>query len=130
MEKETIEFEFKQRILKLKAPSSLATCLDFVCIWSTDINRAKFTRLCAGAIAVSAPAGRGLPSYDISQSDPVAFGHGAVEALLKGGCNLANVYTIGSKLLAQMAKSIPTDDAIENAENFTEAGAGRTPALV
>ena len=104
MKKETIDFEFKQRIIKLKPPSSLATCLDFVCIWSTDINRAKFTRLCAGAIAVSAPAGRGLPRYDISQSDPIAFGHGAVEALLSGGCNLADVYTIGSKLLGSMAK--------------------------
>jgi hypothetical protein len=130
MKKETIEFEFKQRIIKLSAPSSLATCLDFVCIWSTDINRAKFTRLCAGAIAVSSPPGRGLPSYDISQSDPVSFGHGAVEALLSGGASLSNVYTIGSKLLGMMAKSIPTDDEIDSAENFIEAGADRTPATV
>ena len=121
---------FKQKNLDLEIPKSLATCLDFVAIWSTDINRAKFTRLCAAAIAISAGRGVGLPSYDISQSDPISFGHGAVDALLNGGVKLTDIYKIGGQLLQNMAKIIPTDSEIETAENFTVAGADHMPATV
>jgi hypothetical protein len=125
-----MKFEFRQKIHTLTPPKSMATCLDFVSIWSSDINRAKFTRLCAAAIAVCAPNGIGLPSYDISQSDPVSFGHGATDALLNGGCTISNIYTIGGQLLADMAKTLPNDDEVEQAENFTVAGADHLPATV
>ena len=80
-----LEFEFRQKIIRLTPPKSLATCMDFVSVWSSQIPRSQFSRLCAGAIAVSAPSGSGLPRYDIALGDPVAFGHGALDTLLSSG---------------------------------------------
>lgn len=116
---EEIDFEFQQKIIKLRPPKSLATAMDFVSVWSAQIPRSQFSRLCAGAISVSSPRGSGLPQYDIALGDPVAFGHGSLEALLSSGVTPSRIYTVGSQLLAMMAQNIPTEEEIESAVNFT-----------
>ena len=126
MENPKIEFEFRQKIITLKPPKSLATSMDFVSVWSSDIPRSHFSRLCAGAISVSSPKGSGLPRYDISQGDPIAFGYGSLNALLSSGVTPSRIYTVGSQLLAFMAKSIPTEEEIEEATNFSNPKEGES----
>ena len=115
-----LEFEFRQKIIRLTPPKSLATCMDFVSVWSSQIPRSQFSRLCAGAIAVSAPSGSGLPRYDIALGDPVAFGHGALDTLLSSGVTPSRIYTSGAQLLGIMAQGIPTEEEIESAINFSD----------
>lgn len=119
METPKIEFEYRQKILTLTPPKSLATCMDFVSVWSSDIPRSHFTRLCAGAISLAAPKGQGFPRYDIGQGDPIAFGHGSLDVLLSSGVTPSRIYTVGSQLLAFMAKVIPTEEEIEEETNFS-----------
>ena len=105
-------------------PKSLATCLDFVSIWGSDPNRAQLGRLCAAAIAVCVDHAKCLPAYPISDGDPIAFGHKVLDRLLSAGVLVSDVYEIGSDLLVEMVNQIPTEQAVEDKANFTQAPAG------
>ena len=104
-------------------PSSIATCLDFVSIWGTqDLNRAQLGRLCAAAIAVSVDHKRVLPAYPIASGDPIAFGYKVLDRLLDAGVSPAKVYEMGSSVLVEMMRVIPSEQEVEERANFTQEG--------
>jgi len=106
-----------------KIPSSIATCLDFVSIWGTQgLNRAQLGRLCAAAIAVSVDHKRVLPAYPITSGDPIAFGYKVLDRLLDAGVSPAKVYEMGSEVLIEMMRVIPSEQEVEERANFTQEG--------
>jgi hypothetical protein len=105
-----------------KIPSSIATCLDFVSIWGANPNRAQLGRLCAAAIAVSVDHKRVLPAYPITSGDPIAFGYKILDRLLDAGVTPAKVYEMGSEVLLEMMRVIPSEQEVEERANFTQEG--------
>lgn len=104
---------------EIHMPKSLATCVDFVSIWGSEPNRAQLGRLCAAAIAVGVDHARILPAYKIASGDPILFGHKVMDRLLDSGVPLSEIYDMGSQVLLQMMKAIPTEEDVENTANFS-----------
>ncbi len=102
-----------------RIPNSIATCLDFVSIWGSDPNRAQLGRLCASAIAVAVDHARILPAYPVHSGDPVKFGHKILDRLLDAGVSPGQVYDMGSEILLEMMRQIPTEREVEEVANFT-----------
>ena len=100
-------------------PKSVAISLDFVSIWGSDLNRAQLGRLCAGAIAVAVDHAKCLPAYPIHTGDPIKFGFKVMERLLEAGCTPADIYDIGTQILLEMVKIIPSEEQVENQTNFS-----------
>tara|TARA_R110000822_G_scaffold144811_2_gene283624 strand:+ start:1111 stop:1458 length:348 start_codon:yes stop_codon:yes gene_type:complete len=100
-------------------PKSLATCLDFVAIWGSSPNRAQLGRLCAAAISLCVDHEKCLPAYPVLAGDPIGYGHKILDRLLDAGVKPAYIYEVGSNLLVEMMKEIPTEEAIEEKVNFT-----------
>lgn len=100
-------------------PKSMATSLDFVSIWGAEPNRAQLGRLCAAVIAVCVDHARVLPSYPVATGDPIAFGHKCLDRLLEAGVGAGDIYEIGSQLLVEMIKEIPSEREVEDLANFT-----------
>jgi len=105
-----------------KVPSSIATCLDFVSIWGSEPNRAQLGRLCAAAIAVSVDHKRILPAYPLGSGDPIAFGYKILDRLLDAGVSPAKIYEMGSAVLLEMMRLIPSESEVEERANFSRAG--------
>lgn len=104
---------------EIHMPKSLATCVDFVSIWGSEPNRAQLGRLCAAAIAVGVDHAKILPAYKIASGDPILFGHKIMDRLLGSGVLLSDVYEMGSLVLVEMMKAIPTEEDVEQTANFT-----------
>jgi len=105
-----------------KIPSSIATCLDFVSIWGSSPNRAQLGRICAAAIAVSVDYKRVLPSYPVTSGDPISYGHKILDRLFDAGVTPAKIYEMGSSLLLEMMKVIPSEKEVEEKANFLQVG--------
>jgi len=105
-----------------KIPSSIATCLDFVSIWGSSPNRAQLGRICAAAIAVSVDYKRVLPAYPVTSGDPISYGHKILDRLFDAGVTPARVYEMGSSLLIEMMKVIPSEKEVEEKANFLQVG--------
>ncbi len=103
----------------VQMPKSMATSLDFVSIWGSEPNRAQLGRICAAVIAVCVDHARVLPSYPVATGDPIAFGHKCLDRLLGAGVGAGEIYAIGSQLLIEMLKEIPSEEAVEEQANFT-----------
>ena len=103
-------------------PKSIATCLDFVAIWGSEPNRAQLGRLCAAAIAVSVDHKRVLPAYPLGNGDPIAFGYKILDRLLEAGVTPGKVYEMGSAVLVEMMKVIPSEKEVEERANFSQVG--------
>ena len=104
---------------EVHTPKSMATCVDFVSIWGSEPNRAQLGRLCAAAIAVGVDHAKILPAYKIATGDPVSFGHKIMDRLLGAGVPLSDIYDMGSQVLLQMMKEIPSEDDVEKTANFS-----------
>tara|TARA_B100000900_G_scaffold394867_1_gene392711 strand:+ start:8152 stop:8517 length:366 start_codon:yes stop_codon:yes gene_type:complete len=105
-----------------RLPSSIATCLDFVSIWGAHPNRAQLGRICAAAIAVSIDHKRVLPAYPVTSGDPIAFGYKILDRLLDAGVTPAKIYEMGSEVLLEMMRVIPSEQEVEEKANFTQEG--------
>ena len=99
-------------------PNSLATCLDFVSVWGSTLNRAQLGRLCAAAIGVCVDHAKVLPAYKINTADPLSYGHKIMERLLESGVSPGEIYEVGAGLLLEMAHKLPTEDEVETESNF------------
>lgn len=107
------------------APSSMATCWDFISIWGSDPNRAQLARLCAGAIGVCVDHAKCLPAYRVLDGDPIAYGHAIMDRLLSNGVLPGEVYNMGVECLIEMTKQIPTQEQVEETANFTQPPVGK-----
>ncbi len=115
-----MKLKIKNRDVELTLPESLATCMDFVGTYKEEMPTAHFARLMAASIGVCTPPGNGLPAYNLSIADPISYGHGCLDALFSGGVKMNQVYKVGQKMLNTMAANIPTEEELEEAENFSE----------
>ena len=104
---------------ELVLPNSMATCWDFIAIWSNNPNRAQLARLCAGAIGVCVDHAKVLPAYRVADGDPIAYGHTIMDRLMDAGVTPGAVYELGVKCIVEMTTKIPTEDAVEQTANFT-----------
>ena len=104
--------------IKLKAPRSLATCMQFTALWAGDNDRAVLAQLCAGALGVCCDP---LPIYAPSASAPLDYGFMVLEELLNAGIAPSKIYKLGSECLALMAGKLPSEDDVTEAENFIQA---------
>lgn len=105
----------KKGDVELSAPHSLATCMQFTALWAGDLDRARLSQLCAGAIGVCCGS---MPRYIPSNSAPLDYGYQCLEDLLQAGCTPTVIYQVGSDCLALMAAKIPSEDEVTEAENF------------
>jgi len=92
-----------------------------VSIWGSHPNRAQLGRLCAACIAISVDHARILPAYPVSSGDPIAYGHKVLDRLLDNGVTPSAVYEMGSAILVEMMRIIPSEDGVEERANFTQA---------
>ena len=99
-------------------PQSLATCFDFVSIWGSDPNRAQLGRLCAAAIGVAIDHTSRLPKYNVSKGDVLGYGHTCMDRLLKAGVTPAQMFEMGTQILAEMTGQINFGE-VEQTANFT-----------
>ena len=107
----------KKGDVELSAPHSLATCMQFTALWAGDLDRARLSQLCAGAIGVCCGS---MPRYIPSNSAPLDYGYQCLEELLQAGCTPTVIYQVGSECLALMAAKIPSEDEVTEAENFSK----------
>ena len=105
-----------------KIPSSIATCLDFVSIYGSQPNRAQLGRLCAAAIAAAVDHKRVLPAYPVTSGDPIAFGYKVLDRLMDAGVTPSKIYEMGSEVLLEMMRVIPSEQEVEDRANFTQEG--------
>jgi hypothetical protein len=105
-----------------KIPSSIATCLDFVSIYGSQPNRAQLGRLCAAAIAAAVDHKRVLPAYPVTSGDPIAFGYKVLDRLMDAGVTPSKIYEMGSEVLLEMMRVIPSEQEVEEKANFTQEG--------
>lgn len=100
-------------------PKSMAICLDFVSVWGSEPNRAQLGHLCAGAIGVAVDHSRCLPMYKPEQGDPVGYGFKILDRLLSAGVTPNQVYEMGSNVLVEMMKVLPSEEQVETTANFS-----------
>ena len=110
---------------EIKSPS-LATCFEFVSIWSTNTDMSMTARLCAGSLGVCLDHFAMLPKYKPSVHKPSDYGHLILDRLLEKGITPSDIFQQGSICLAFMASKIPTQEAVEEKINFTNALNGDT----
>ena len=104
---------------QLVVPESMATCWDFIAIWSNDPNRAQLARLCAGAIGVCVDHAKVLPAYRVADGDPIAYGHTIMDRLMANGVTPGAIYELGVQCIVEMTRKIPTQQQVEETANFT-----------
>ena len=105
---------------------SLATCFEFVSIWSTNADMSITSRLCAGALGVCLDHLAILPKYKPSVHRPSGYGHLILDRLLQTGVSPGEIFEQGTKCLSFMASKIPTEEAVEEKVNFTPPQNGDT----
>ena len=108
---------------ELKTPS-LATCFEFISLWSTSSDTALTARLCAGGIGVCLDHLAKLPKYKPAIHKPSDYGHIILDRLLNAGVYPAEIFEEGTKCLSFMATKIPTQEAVEDKINFSNAQSG------
>ena len=100
-------------------PKSITILLDIVFEQSsTNGSRAKFGRLAAAAIGVLCPSIR-APKYSIVDCDPMLYGATMQTYLMDNGVPLGDIISAGSKCLVMAGSKIPSNEEVEERENFS-----------
>lgn len=115
-----IELKLGKSEFKVQAPSSLATCLEFVTLWDSD-DSVRLLRLCAGAIGVALDEKGLYPKYRPLKTSPIPYGRMMLERLLDDGVSAPDIYAAGSNCLLEFAKQIPKEEGVEEKANFTHS---------
>lgn len=100
-------------------PKSISILLDIVFEQSsTNGSRARFGRLAAASIGVLCPSIH-PPKYSMMDCDPLMYGATMQKYLLDNGVSLGDIITAGSKCLVMAGSKIPSNDEVEERENFS-----------
>lgn len=100
---------------------SLATCFEFVSLWTSESDNAQLARLCSGALGACLDHTRKLPKYRAGSSNPREYGHKCLERLLETGVTASTIYEEGVKALSFMATKIPTEAEVDEKANFSSS---------
>tara|TARA_B100000700_G_scaffold313751_1_gene399268 strand:- start:427 stop:810 length:384 start_codon:yes stop_codon:yes gene_type:complete len=106
--------------IDLESPS-LATCFEFVALWTSESDNAQLARLCSGALGVCLDHTRKLPKYRPGRHSPREYGHKCLERLLEYGITASIIYEQGVTALSYMATKIPTEKEVEEKANFSSS---------
>ena len=104
--------------IDLSSPS-LATCFEFVSLWSAETDNAMLARLCAGSIGVCIDHTARLPKYRSNKYRASDFGHLCLDRLLGQGVTASVIYEEGIKCLSFMSTKIPTESEVDERANFS-----------
>jgi hypothetical protein len=106
--------------IDLSSPS-LASCFEFVSLWSAETDNAELARLCAGSIGVCIDHTAKLPKYRPSKHRASDYGHSCLDRLLGYGITASIIYEEGVKCLSFMSQKIPTEEEVNEKANFTSS---------
>ena len=106
--------------IDLSSPS-LASCFEFVSLWSAETDNAELARLCAGSIGVCIDHTAKLPKYRPSKHRATDYGHTCLDRLLGYGVTASTIYEEGVKCLSFMSQKIPTEEEVNEKANFTSS---------
>jgi len=98
---------------------SLATCFEFVSLWSAETDNAQLARLCAGSIGVCLDHMARLPKYRPVKHRASDYGHTCLDRLLGLGVTASVIYEEGVKCLSYMSQKIPTEREVDERANFS-----------
>ena len=115
----SIELKLGKKTYSVENPESLATCLEFVTLWSSSAD-VKLLRLCAGAIGIYLDKTALYPTYKPTKEEPIEYGRKMLERLLDDKIIASNIYEAGSICLKNMFYCIPTESEVEETANFTQ----------
>ena len=104
--------------ISVKKPDSLALLFEFAIAWSLSEDAITNARLCAGAIGIYTDHHALLPRYKPFKETPVSYGYKCLESLLNLKVQGSEVYDVGTKLLSDMASSLPRNEVIEEKKDF------------
>ena len=104
--------------IELSSPS-LATCFEFVSLWSAETDNAMLARLCAGSIGVCLDHTARLPKYRPVKHRASDYGHNCLDRLLGLGITASVIYEEGIKCLSFMSAKIPTEAEVDERANFS-----------
>ena len=104
--------------INLSTPS-LATCFEFVSLWSAETDNAMLARLCAGSIGVCIDHAAKLPKYRPNKHRASQYGHLCLDRLLGEGVTASVIYEEGIKCLSFMSTKIPTEAEVDERANFS-----------
>lgn len=104
--------------IDLSSPS-LATCFEFVSLWSAETDNAMLARLCAGSIGVCIDHTARLPKYRPVKHRASDYGHNCLDRLLEQGVTASVIYEEGVKCLSFMSQRIPTETEVDERANFS-----------
>ena len=106
-------------------PASFSVVSDLCAEWNETATRAKLARLCAAAIGVCwdrKKNEKNPPIYDTTAADPIGYGGVVLDWLYTQGAPMSSVYEAGGILMSHLFGTIPTEDEVTKAEDFTEPG--------
>ena len=104
-------------------PQSFSVVSDLCAEWNETATRAKLARLCAAAIGVCWDRknnDQSPPLYDTTAADPIGYGGVVLDWLYKQGAPMSTVYEAGGVIMGTLFGTIPTEEEVEQAENFIE----------
>lgn len=104
--------------VEISSPS-LATCFEFVSLWSAETDNAQLARLCAGSIGVCLDHMARLPKYRPVKHRASDYGHTCLDRLLGLGVTASVIYEEGVKCLSYMSQKIPTEREVDERANFS-----------
>ena len=104
--------------IDLSSPN-LATCFEFVSLWSAETDNAMLARLCAGSIGVCIDHTARLPKYRPVKHRASDYGHNCLDRLLEQGVTASVIYEEGVKCLSFMSQRIPTETEVDERANFS-----------
>lgn len=102
----------------IKKPDSIALIFEFVIAWSTSEDAITNARLCAGAIGLYLDHHAILPKYKPIKETPSMYGFKCLDRLLSLKVAGSEIYEEGTKLLTDLAASLPRSKEIEDKKDF------------
>tara|TARA_R110000824_G_scaffold8173_1_gene37016 strand:+ start:2726 stop:3097 length:372 start_codon:yes stop_codon:yes gene_type:complete len=101
-------------------PASFASIVDLIDEFRPDTPRRKRLRACAAAIGICTRV-ETLPKYRAERSDIMEYGTRVMDSLMRDGVTLATIADVGSVLISDCIESLPSEDEVTEAEDFSEA---------
>lgn len=111
--------------VKIRPPRSFVTINDLVSEYTGNVNnRGKLARLCAAVLCVcwSEENDRGVPVYDVSSGDVIAFGGEALEYMIRRKVDLGDMYQKTRPLFLELWALLPKEQEVsQKAAGFPKA---------
>lgn len=97
----------------------LATCLEFIILWGeSSEDTVQLLRLNSAAVGVALDHLAILPKYRPERDKIHVYGRVILQRLLEKNVPSEDIYKAGSQVLTKMLSCIPSQDKVEEKEDF------------